>query len=74
MYVSPGNEWILDRVAVKDFVVNDDGSLFVWLDVASRAWLGRLIARCGAGSCVISPPDLIDAGTHYSWSIARLYG
>ena len=74
VYVSPGNEWILDRVAVKDFVVNDDGSLFVWLDVASRAWLGRLIARCGAGSCVISPPDLIDAGTHYSWSIARLYG
>jgi hypothetical protein len=61
-------------VAVKDHVVNADGSLFVWLDVASRGWLGRLLTRCGPRSCVVSPPELADSGTHFSQSIRRLYG
>ena len=74
LYLAPGNEWVLDRVAVKDHVLNTDGSIFVWIDVASRAWLGRLLTRCGPTSCVVSPPELADAGTHYSQAIARLYG
>jgi predicted DNA-binding transcriptional regulator YafY len=74
LYLAPGNEWMLDRVAVKDHVVNADGSLFVWLDVASRGWLGRLLTRCGPRSCVVSPPELADSGTHFSQSIRRLYG
>ncbi|MFM8649823.1 MAG: helix-turn-helix transcriptional regulator, partial [Actinomycetota bacterium] len=73
LYLAPGNEWMLDRVAVKDHVLNPDGSLFVWIDVASRAWLGRLLTRCGPTSCVVSPPELADTGTHFSQAIARLY-
>lgn len=54
LYVAPGNEWVLDRIETKDHIINDDGSMFLWVEVASRGWLGRLLLRCGGASCVVS--------------------
>jgi predicted DNA-binding transcriptional regulator YafY len=58
LYVAPGNDWLLDRIESKAHVVNDDGSMFLWVDVASRPWLARLLLRCGPSSCVVSPANL----------------
>jgi hypothetical protein len=32
--------------------------MFLWVEVASRGWLGRLLLRCGGASCVVSPDSL----------------
>ena len=58
LYVAPGNDWLLDRIESKAHVLNDDGSMFLWVDVASRPWLARLLLRCGPSSCVVSPANL----------------
>lgn len=58
LYIAPGNEWVLDRIETKDHIINEDGSMFLWVEVASRGWLGRLLLRCGGASCVVSPDSL----------------
>jgi predicted DNA-binding transcriptional regulator YafY len=58
LYVAPGNDWLLDRIESKAHVINDDGSMFLWVNVASRPWLARLLLRCGPTSCVVSPANL----------------
>jgi predicted DNA-binding transcriptional regulator YafY len=58
LYVAPGNDWLLDRIAIKAHVINEDGSMFLWVDVASLPWLARLLLRCGPTSCVVSPANL----------------
>ena len=58
VYVAPGNPWVIDRVAHRAHVVGTDGSVFLWVDVASEAWLATLIARCGAPSQVVEPAAL----------------
>jgi len=58
LYVAPGNDWLLDRIAIKAHVINEDGSMFLWVDVASQPWLARLLLRCGPTSCVVSPANL----------------
>jgi predicted DNA-binding transcriptional regulator YafY len=58
LYVAPGNDWLLDRIAIKSHVINEDGSMFLWVDVASLPWLARLLLRCGPTSCVVSPANL----------------
>ena len=58
LYVAPGNDWLLDRIAIKSHVINEDGSIFLWVDVASLPWLARLLLRCGPTSCVVSPANL----------------
>ena len=47
LYVAAGNDWLLDRIAIKSHVINEDGSMFLWVDVASLPWLARLLLRCG---------------------------
>lgn len=58
LYVAPGNDWLLDRIAIKAHVIKEDGSMFLWVDVASLPWLARLLLRCGPTSCVVSPANL----------------
>lgn len=58
LYIAPGNGWLVDRSTLKASVVNDDDSMFVWVDVVSRTWLAKLLARCGHPSCVVSPDHL----------------
>ena len=58
LYVAPGNDWLLDRIAIKAHAINEDGSMFLWVDVASQPWLARLLLRCGPTSCVVSPANL----------------
>lgn len=60
LYLAPGNEWVLDRVMTHAHVPNDDGSMFVWVTVASQQWLARLLVRCGEPSCVVEPATLND--------------
>ena len=58
LYLAPGNDWVLDRVMTHAHVPNADGSMFVWVTVASQQWLARLLVRCGQPSCVVEPEDL----------------
>jgi predicted DNA-binding transcriptional regulator YafY len=73
LYIAPGNGWLVDRVASKACVVNDDDSMFVWVDVVSRTWLAKLLVRCGHPSCVVSPPELRDVSAQWADSVVRHY-
>jgi predicted DNA-binding transcriptional regulator YafY len=71
--VAPGNDWLLDRIVTTANVVNDDGSMFLWVNVASRPWLARLLLRCGPTSCVVSPAHLQSVVAERAREIRRQY-
>ncbi len=73
LYVAPGNEWLMDRIESKAHVVNDDGSMFLWVNVASRPWLARLLLRCGPTSCVVSPASLQNVVAERAREIRQQY-
>ncbi len=73
LYVAPGNDWLLDRIAIKSHVINEDGSMFLWVDVASLPWLARLLLRCGPTSCVVSPANLQSVVAERAREIRRQY-
>ena len=73
LYLAPGNEWLLDRIESKAHLVNDDGSMFLWVVVASRPWLARLLLRRGPTSCVVSPPHLQGVVAERALEIRRQY-
>ena len=73
LYVAPGNDWLMDRIESKAHVVNDDGSMFLWVNVASRPWLARLLLRCGPTSCVVSPTSLQNVVAERAREIRRQY-
>jgi predicted DNA-binding transcriptional regulator YafY len=73
LYVAPGNDWLLDRIAIKAHVINEDGSMFLWVDVASLPWLARLLLRCGPTSCVVSPANLQSVVAERAREIRRQY-
>ncbi|MEY3618242.1 MAG: hypothetical protein RL726_940, partial [Actinomycetota bacterium] len=68
-----GNGWLVDRSTLKACVVNDDDSMFVWVDVVSRTWLAKLLARCGHPSCVVSPDRLHDAAPAWARTVRAQY-
>lgn len=71
--LAPGNEWVLDRVNARAHRVEDDGSVTMWLPVASDVWLARLLLRCGAPSRVLTPADLRPRVATYVDAMARIY-
>lgn len=71
--IAPDNEWVLDRVRARAHRVEDDGSITMWLSVASDVWLARLLLRCGAPSRVVEPEDLRPRVAAYADAIARRY-
>lgn len=73
LYIAPGNDWLLDRIAIKAHVINEDGSMFLWVDVASLPWLARLLLRCGPTSCVVSPANLQSVVAERAREIRRQY-
>jgi len=73
VYVAPGNLWVIDRVAHKAHVVAADGSVFLWVDVASEAWLATLMLRCGAPSQVVSPASLHTHVRQHAERLLALY-
>ena len=73
VYIAPGNSWLLDRVPLRASVVNDDGSMFLWIDVVTKAWLAKLLVRCGHPSCVVSPPELRDAAPQWARAVLARY-
>jgi predicted DNA-binding transcriptional regulator YafY len=73
LFVAPGNDWLLDRIVTTANVVNDDGSMFLWVNVASRPWLARLLLRCGPTSCVVSPAHLQSVVAERAREIRRQY-
>lgn len=74
LFIAPGNDWVLDRVSTGAHLVNSDGSMFVWVTVASRQWLARLLARCGRPSHVVEPADLNEVVRQWIESIETRYG
>jgi predicted DNA-binding transcriptional regulator YafY len=64
---------LLDRIAIKAHVINEDGSMFLWVDVASLPWLARLLLRCGPTSCVVSPANLQSVVAERAREIRRQY-
>jgi len=73
LYIAPGNGWLVDRLALKACVVNDDDSMFVWVDVVSRTWLAKLLVRCGHPSCVVTPDELRDVAPRWASTVLDLY-
>ncbi len=73
LYLAPGNEWVLDRVMTHAHLPNDDGSMFVWVTVASRQWLARLLVRCGEPSCVVEPDEMNDIVSQWVDTIEAKY-
>lgn len=73
VYVAPGNDWVLDRVSCRAKLVQDDGSIFLWVDVVSEAWLATLLARCGAPSCVVEPDHLRPLAPAFARQLLALY-
>lgn len=73
VYIAPGNLWVVDRVAHKAHVVGADGSVFLWVDVASEAWLATLLLRCGAPSQVVSPMSLHTHVRQHAERLLALY-
>jgi hypothetical protein len=73
LYIAPGNGWLVDRLASKACVVNDDDSMFVWVDVVSRTWLAKLLVRCGHPSCVVSPAELRDVAPDWARTVLEQY-
>jgi hypothetical protein len=54
-------------------VINDDGSMFMWLDVVTPAWLAKLLVRCGHPSCVVSPSELRNAAPQWASAVLARY-
>ena len=73
LYLAPGNEWVLDRVTTHAHVPHEDGSMFVWVTVASQQWLSRLLVRCGEPSCVVEPGALNDVVSRWVETIEAKY-
>lgn len=73
LYIAPGNGWLVDRSTLKACVINDDDSMFVWVDVVSRTWLAKLLARCGHPSCVVSPDQLRDVAPVWAQTVRAQY-
>jgi len=73
LYLAPGNEWVLDRVMTQAHVLNADGSMFVWVTVASQQWLARLLVRCGQPSCVVEPAPMNDVVATWIETIESRY-
>lgn len=71
--IAPGNEWVLDRVQSRAHRLEDDGSITMWLTVASHVWLARLLLRCGAPSQVVTPRDLRPGIAAYADRMAAAY-
>lgn len=69
----PGAQWVLDRYATLAHVVEPDGSLVVWLSVVDEAWLAVLLLRCGPGSEVVSPPELVDVPRDVARAVLARY-
>jgi len=70
----PGNDWVIDRVALRSWVRRPDGSIAAWVDVASNVWLARLLLRCGAGATVLDVPELREPALSTARDLRRLYG
>lgn len=73
LYIAPGNGWLVDRLALKACHVNDDDSMFVWVDVVSHTWLAKLLVRCGHPSCVVSPVELRDVAPDWARTVREQY-
>lgn len=73
LYIAPGNGWLIDRLAYKACVVNEDDSMFVWVDVVSHTWLAKLLVRCGYPSCVVSPDTLRVEAPAWARTVRRQY-
>lgn len=73
LYIAPGNGWLVDRLALKACHVNDDDSMFVWVDVVSSTWLAKLLVRCGHPSCVVSPVELRDVAPEWAGTVLEQY-
>lgn len=71
--IAPDNEWVLDRVHARAHRIEDDGSITMWLSIASDVWLSRLLLRCGAPSRVIEPAELRPRVAAYAEAIAHRY-
>jgi predicted DNA-binding transcriptional regulator YafY len=71
--IAPDNEWVLDRVHARAHRIEDDGSITMWLSIASDVWLARLLLRCGAPSRVIEPAELRPRVAAYAAAIADRY-
>lgn len=71
--IAPGNEWVLDRVHSLAQRVETDGSIVLWLSVASDIWLARLVLRCGAPSSVLVPEGLRPRVVGYADQILDRY-
>ncbi len=71
--IAPDNEWVLDRVHARAHRIEDDGSITMWLSIASDVWLSRLLLRCGAPSRVIEPAELQPRVAAYAEAIAQRY-
>lgn len=56
--LAAGNEWVVDRIHARAHRTEPDGSITLWITVASEWWLAKLLLRCGAGSRVVAPGDL----------------
>ena len=73
LLLPPGNDWVLDRVALRSWVLHSDGSIAAWVDVASTVWLSRLLIRCGAGATTLGDPELRDSVVRVARDVRRLY-
>jgi len=73
LLLPPGNDWVLDRVALRSWVLHSDGSIAAWVDVASTVWLSRLLIRCGAGATTLGDPELRDSVVRVARDLRRLY-
>lgn len=71
--IAPGNEWVLDRVHARSHRIEDDGSITMWLPIASQVWLARLLLRCGAPSTVVEPAELRPRVAAFADRIAQAY-
>jgi proteasome accessory factor C len=71
--IAPGNEWVLDRVHARAHRFEQDGSITMWLPVASDVWLARLLLRCGAPSTVVAPVELRPRIMAYADRLAQSY-
>ncbi len=72
--IAPGNEWVLDRVQSRAHRVEDDGTITMWLPIASDVWLARLLLRCGAPSQVVAPLELRPRVATHVELMSALYG
>ena len=73
LYIAPGNGWLIDRLPLKGCVVNDDDSMFIWVDVVSQTWLAKLLVRCGHPSCVVSPSSLREVAPQWARNVLGHY-